>query len=108
MFLHKYFINIIYMSIKSILFFGLLFIFVMIRVNNAIDNFKIMTKIKINKSKKDIRAIILFEFKKSLIPLPLPAVLSSGFHADEVVLSILSYIYNTKENAIITKLFIYI
>jgi len=29
MFLHKYFINIIYMSIKSILFFGLLFIFVL-------------------------------------------------------------------------------
>jgi hypothetical protein len=79
----------------------------MIRVNNAIENFKTIIKIRMNKSKKDTRAIILFEFKKSLIPLPLPAVLSSGFHADEFVLSILSYIYNTKENGIITKLIIY-
>ena len=59
-----------------------------------------------SKSKKDTLATILFEFKKSLIPLPLPAV-TVGVHADEFWLFILSYIYTIKENANITKLFIF-
>ena len=78
----------------------------MIRVSNAIENFKTIIKIRMSKRKKDTRAIILFEFKKSLIPLPLPAV-TVGAHADEFWLFFLSYIYNIKENAIITKLFIF-
>jgi hypothetical protein len=61
---------------------GLLLINDNILVKKAIENFKTIIKIRMSKSKKDTRATILFEFKKSFTPLPLPAV-TVGDHADE-------------------------
>ena len=74
-----------------------------------IEIFNRMIKTKITNIKKEKRAIKLLEFKKSLIPLPLPALSENGFHGDEFCglficgLFILSYIYIIKEKAIITK-----
>uniref|UniRef100_A0A6C0DFW8 Uncharacterized protein n=1 Tax=viral metagenome TaxID=1070528 RepID=A0A6C0DFW8_9ZZZZ len=82
------------------------------RFNIVIDIFNTIIKTRIANITNENLAIKLLEFKKSFIPLPLPAVLfENGFHIDDdaddacdfAELFILSYIYIIKEKAIITK-----